>query len=108
MAAAAEKSADRLVVTSDNPRREDPMAIIDQVLRGLLKPQAAHVQPDRAAAIRYALGLAQPNDVVLLAGKGHENHQEIAGVKLAFSDRQHAKAALAETQSSRGEAETTA
>jgi UDP-N-acetylmuramoyl-L-alanyl-D-glutamate--2,6-diaminopimelate ligase len=94
MAAAAEKNADQLVVTSDNPRSEDPLAIIAQMLRGLSRPEAAQVQADRAAAIAHALQLAQPRDVVLLAGKGHENYQEIKGVKFAFSDRNQAQAAL--------------
>ena len=94
MAAVAEKHADQLVVTSDNPRSEHPLAIIEQMLQGLSRPQAAHVQDDRRAAIAHALRLAQPRDVVLLAGKGHENYQEIKGVKFAFSDRDQAQAAL--------------
>lgn len=94
MAAIAEKSADQLVVTSDNPRTEDPHVIIDQMLRGLSRPDAALVQADRAAAIADALRLAQAGDVVLLAGKGHENYQEIKGVKFAFSDRDQAQAVL--------------
>lgn len=95
MAAIAEKNADQLVVTSDNPRTEDPHVIIDQMLRGLSRPDAALVQADRAAAIADALRLAQAGDVVLLAGKGHENYQEIKGVKFAFSDRDQAQAVLA-------------
>lgn len=94
MAAIAEKSADQLVVTSDNPRTEDPQLIIDQMLRGLSRPDAVLVQADRAAAIADALRLAQAGDVVLLAGKGHENYQEIKGVKFAFSDRDQAQAVL--------------
>ena len=94
MAAVAEKNADQIVVTSDNPRSENPLAIIGQVLLGLSHRDAVHVQADRAAAIAHALSLAQPEDVVLLAGKGHENFQDIGGVKLPFSDRAHAQAAL--------------
>ncbi len=94
MAAAAEKDADQLVVTSDNPRSEDPLTIIGQMLKGLSQPQAAHVHEDRRAAIAHALQLAQPQDVVLLAGKGHESYQEIKGVKFAFSDRDQAQALL--------------
>ena len=94
MAAIAEKSADQLVVTSDNPRTEDPQLIIDQMLRGLSRPDAVLVQADRAAAIADALRLAQAGDVVLLAGKGHENYQEIKGVKFTFSDRDQAQAVL--------------
>ena len=94
MAAIAEKNADQVVVTSDNPRSEDPQVIIDQMLCGLSRPDAVLVQPDRAAAIAVAMRLAQPGDVVLLAGKGHENYQDIQGVKLVFSDRVQAQAAL--------------
>ena len=94
MAAVAEKNADQVVVTSDNPRSENPLAIICQVLLGLSHRDAVHVQADRAAAITHALSLAGPDDVVLLAGKGHESFQEIGGAKLPFSDREHAQAAL--------------
>jgi UDP-N-acetylmuramoyl-L-alanyl-D-glutamate--2,6-diaminopimelate ligase len=94
MAAVAEQNADQLIVTSDNPRRENPLSIIAHVLAGLSRPEAAAVQPDRAAAIEQAIGQAQPEDVVLLAGKGHENYQDINGVKLPFSDRAQAQAAL--------------
>ena len=94
MAAAAERHADQLVLTSDNPRGESALAIIEQMLPGLSRAQAAKVLPDRHAAIAHALQLAQPQDVVLLAGKGHENYQEIKGVKFAFSDREQAQTAL--------------
>ncbi|MFC5520503.1 UDP-N-acetylmuramoyl-L-alanyl-D-glutamate--2,6-diaminopimelate ligase [Polaromonas jejuensis] len=94
MAAVAEKEADQVVVTSDNPRSENPLAIICQILLGLSHSDVVHVQADRGAAIAYALSLAQPQDVVLLAGKGHEEFQETDGVKRPFSDRAHAQAAL--------------
>jgi UDP-N-acetylmuramoyl-L-alanyl-D-glutamate--2,6-diaminopimelate ligase len=94
MAAVAEKTADQLVITSDNPRSEEPLAIIAQMLQGLSHPDAAQVQADRAAAIADVLHLAQDLDVVLLAGKGHEDYQEIKGVKMAFSDREQAQAVL--------------
>ena len=94
MAAVAEKNADQLVLTSDNPRSEDPLAIIAQMLKGLGQPQAVYAEADRSAAIAHALALAAPHDIVLLAGKGHENYQEIKGVKMAFLDRDHAQAAL--------------
>jgi UDP-N-acetylmuramoyl-L-alanyl-D-glutamate--2,6-diaminopimelate ligase len=96
MAAVAERQADHVVVTSDNPRSESPDAIISQVLRGLSRPEAARVQPDRAAAIAEAIADAAPQDVVLLAGKGHEAWQEIAGQRIPFSDRSHAFDALAQ------------
>ncbi|MEJ1129152.1 UDP-N-acetylmuramoyl-L-alanyl-D-glutamate--2,6-diaminopimelate ligase [Variovorax sp. CCNWLW225] len=96
MAAVAERQADRVIVTSDNPRSENPDAIISQVLLGLSRPEAAQVQPDRAAAIADAIAQAAPQDVVLIAGKGHEAWQEIAGQRIPFSDRIHAQDALAQ------------
>jgi len=101
MAAVVEKNADQIVVTSDNPRSEKPLAIIGQILLGLSHRDAVHVQADRAVAIAYALSLAQPQDVVLLAGKGHESIQEAGGVKRPFSDRAHAQAALNATLAGR-------
>ena len=98
MAAVAEKQADRVVVTSDNPRSEKPSAIISQILLGLARPEAAQVEPDRAKAIRETLAQAAPDDVVLLAGRGHEAWQEIAGERIAFSDRAHAIEALTLTR----------
>ncbi len=94
MARAAEQGADMVVVTSDNPRHEPPEAIIAQVVAGLQHADRAHVQSDRARAIAETLVQAEPADVVLLAGKGHETAQDIAGVQLPFSDRQQAEAAL--------------
>lgn len=94
MGAAAQQGADRLVVTSDNPRSEDPGAIIDQIVQGLHRSEAVLVQVDRALAIAQALSQANSADVVLIAGKGHENYQDIAGVKRPFSDKAQAEAAL--------------
>jgi len=94
MAAVAERQADRIIVTSDNPRSENPDAIISQVLLGLSRPEAAQVQPDRGAAIADAIAQAAPEDIVLIAGKGHEAWQEIAGQRIPFSDRSHAVEAL--------------
>lgn len=94
MAAVAEKNADRVVVTSDNPRGEAPEAIISQILLGLSHNECVEVQSDRARAIAETVAAAAPADVVLLAGKGHEDYQEIAGVKHAFDDRVHARKAL--------------
>ena len=95
MAAAAEAAADRLWLTSDNPRSEPPEAILAQVAAGLRQPHVAQLEPDRARAIAAAVAAAAPADVVLLAGKGHETTQEVAGVHHPFSDRAHAQAALA-------------
>ncbi|MES2972521.1 MAG: UDP-N-acetylmuramoyl-L-alanyl-D-glutamate--2,6-diaminopimelate ligase [Pseudomonadota bacterium] len=94
MAAVAEKQADAVVVTSDNPRSEKPESIISQILLGLSRRDAVRVQADRAQAIAQTLAQAAPADVVLIAGKGHEEFQEVAGVKLPFSDKAHARAAL--------------
>ena len=94
MAAVAEKNADRVVVTSDNPRSEKPEAIISQILLGLSHAECVQVETDRARAIAGTVAAAGPRDVILLAGKGHEDYQEIAGVKHAFSDQAHAQQAL--------------
>lgn len=94
MGAIAEALADRIVVTDDNPRGEDGDAIVAQILAGLTRPAAAVVERDRAAAIAVAIAHARSGDVVLVAGKGHEPYQEIAGVKRPFDDLQVARAAL--------------
>ena len=94
MAAIAQKHADQIVVTSDNPRMENPASIINQILLGLTQRGSVHVQEDRALAIFETVTNAQANDVVLLAGKGHEDYQEISGVKHPFEDMAHAKAAV--------------
>jgi UDP-N-acetylmuramoyl-L-alanyl-D-glutamate--2,6-diaminopimelate ligase len=94
MAAVAEKNADRVVVTSDNPRSEKPEAIISQILLGLSHADVVEVEADRARAIAQTVAAAAPQDVILLAGKGHEDYQEVAGVKHPFSDQAHAKRAL--------------
>jgi UDP-N-acetylmuramoyl-L-alanyl-D-glutamate--2,6-diaminopimelate ligase len=94
MAAVAEKNADRVVVTSDNPRSEKPEAIISQVLLGLSHADCVQVEGDRARAIAQTIAAAAPGDVILLAGKGHEDYQEVAGVKHPFSDQAHARDAL--------------
>jgi UDP-N-acetylmuramoyl-L-alanyl-D-glutamate--2,6-diaminopimelate ligase len=94
MAAVAEKNADRVVVTSDNPRREKPEAIISQILLGLTHRDSVEVEADRARAIAETVAGAAAHDVILLAGKGHETYQEVAGVKHPFDDRAHARKAL--------------
>ena len=90
MGEACAKLADKLVVTSDNPRSEDPMAIIDAILGGIdgNRRQSVAVEPDRKAAIELALREAVEGDVVVIAGKGHETTQEIKGVKHPFDDRE--------------------
>ena len=94
MGAIAAKRADQVVLTSDNPRSEKPEAIIAQILLGLPSCQTLEVQSDRGLAIAQTIAQAAAQDVVLLAGKGHEASQEVAGVKSAFSDRSHAGQAL--------------
>jgi UDP-N-acetylmuramyl-tripeptide synthetase len=94
MAAVAEKNADRVVVTSDNPRGEKPENIISQILLGLSHNECVQVQADRALAIAETVAAAAPQDVVLIAGKGHEDYQEVMGAKHPFSDQAHARAAL--------------
>jgi UDP-N-acetylmuramoyl-L-alanyl-D-glutamate--2,6-diaminopimelate ligase len=87
MAAAAEQHADELWLTSDNPRSEDPMQIIADMSAGLTGRVAAHRHVDRYAAVEAAWAAAVPGDTVVVAGKGHEDYQEIAGVRRPFSDR---------------------
>ncbi len=96
MGAIAGSQADRVVVTSDNPRSESMDAIISQILLGLEGVKNVVVEPDRANAIAWALSQAEVADVVLIAGKGHEDYQEIAGQRMPFSDRQEAQKALAQ------------
>lgn len=94
MGAIVERLADVVIVTDDNPRGEDGDTIVAQILAGLTQPQAAIVERDRAAAIACALCEVQAGDVVLIAGKGHEPYQEIAGRKLPFDDFAVARATL--------------
>jgi UDP-N-acetylmuramoyl-L-alanyl-D-glutamate--2,6-diaminopimelate ligase len=95
MGAIAERLADGVVVTSDNPRSEDPAAIIAQVVGGMRESANAQRIEDRASAILHAVRGAAREDVIVLAGKGHEATQEIKGKKRAFSDQDHARLALA-------------
>ena len=94
MAAAAEAAADQVVLTSDNPRTESPEAIVAAMVQGLSRPTWARIQLDRAQAIAEAVAQAGAQDVVLVAGKGHESEQEIMGVRRPFSDVAQARAAL--------------
>jgi UDP-N-acetylmuramyl-tripeptide synthetase len=94
MAAVAQQYADHAIVTSDNPRRENPADIITDIVSGFDMDAAFEVLEDRAVAVSQAIFRAEAADVVLVAGKGHEDYQEICGVKHPFSDRQHAEAAI--------------
>lgn len=86
--------ADHVVVSSDNPRTESPEAIVEQILTGIPDTVRPDVQVDRARAIMQTIWAAAPDDVVLLAGKGHETYQDIGGEKLPFDDREWARLAL--------------
>jgi UDP-N-acetylmuramoyl-L-alanyl-D-glutamate--2,6-diaminopimelate ligase len=97
MGAVAARNADHVIVTSDNPRGEDPAAIIADIVAGI--PGAHEVVADRRAAIERALGMARAGDIVLLAGKGHETYQEVAGRRLPFSDAEEAERSLGRRRS---------
>jgi UDP-N-acetylmuramoyl-L-alanyl-D-glutamate--2,6-diaminopimelate ligase len=94
MGEVAARLADRVLLTSDNPRGEDPLAIIDAIRSGMPAGAACTVEPDRAAAIALAIDDAGPGDVVLIAGKGHEDVQVVGDQSLPFDDRAVAGAAL--------------
>ena len=96
MGAIAEALADSVIVTDDNPRNEDPYNIIEQILSGMANPDAVYVNRERAVAIAHAIALSRPEDVILVAGKGHECAQLIGGRKLAFSDRDEVARLLGE------------
>jgi UDP-N-acetylmuramoyl-L-alanyl-D-glutamate--2,6-diaminopimelate ligase len=95
MGLAAGRGSDFVVATSDNPRSEEPTAILAEVEPGLKQSGVEYtVEPDRAAAIHLALATAKPGDVVLLAGKGHEKEQILAGRTIPFDDAQIALSSL--------------
>ncbi len=96
MGALAERYADRVVLTSDNPRSEDPGSIIDQIVQGFEQPQRAVRISDRSAAIASAIREAAADDLVLVAGKGHEDYQQTGSQRLAFSDRARVQDVLRE------------
>jgi UDP-N-acetylmuramoyl-L-alanyl-D-glutamate--2,6-diaminopimelate ligase len=93
MGRAASQGADLVYVTSDNPRNEDPTAIIADILEGV-QAGSSRIEANRARAVFEAVGEAKASDIVLIAGKGHENYQEIQGQKLPFSDVEVAQKAL--------------
>jgi UDP-N-acetylmuramoyl-L-alanyl-D-glutamate--2,6-diaminopimelate ligase len=93
MGAIAQRFADHVVVTSDNPRSEEADDIINQILVGVDRPSL--VESDRAKAIGFAIANAATGDVILIAGKGHEDYQEVGGQRLPFSDINQARLALA-------------
>ncbi len=110
MGEAAARLADRVVITSDNPRTESPEAIIDAIARGVPADRAARVTRivDRGEAIAHVLAAAAAADVVLIAGKGHEDYQDIGGAKRPFSDLEQARAALARRAAADGPGNGTA
>lgn len=94
MGEVAGRLADLVVLTSDNPRSEDPLAIIDDLRRGMAHAASVVAEPDRSRAIHTALAAAAAGDIVVIAGKGHESVQEVAGVVTPFDDREVARRAL--------------
>ncbi len=94
MGGIAARCADQVVVTSDNPRSEEPLRIIEEIVTGLKSQPHISIEPDRACAIRQAIGRASSSDIVMIAGKGHENYQEVKGVRHPFDDAEVARAAL--------------
>lgn len=93
MGKVATESSDFVIITSDNPRNESPIEIIHEIKTGIHAGYAGQIviEPDRARAIEKALAMTQPNDVVLIAGKGHENYQDICGIKHPFDDREEVR-----------------
>jgi UDP-N-acetylmuramoyl-L-alanyl-D-glutamate--2,6-diaminopimelate ligase len=96
MGEVAERLADHVVVTDDNPRHEDASRIIMDILQGMQDPDRAAVVRDRGQAIATALANSRAGDVVLVAGKGHETYQQFGDLRRPYSDRQQVQALLAE------------
>jgi UDP-N-acetylmuramoyl-L-alanyl-D-glutamate--2,6-diaminopimelate ligase len=94
MGAIAARLADQVVVTSDNPRTEDPTRILEDVVAGIPTGTDLRVEGDRAIAIAAAVAAARPEDLVLIAGKGHEDYQILGTTKVHFDDREEAEKAL--------------
>ena len=92
--------ADLTIITSDNPRFEEPLDIIEDIKTGISKTTGKHVDiPDRKEAIKYAIKNAQNGDIIVLAGKGHEDYQEIKGVKYPMDERVLIKEVVKELES---------
>jgi UDP-N-acetylmuramoyl-L-alanyl-D-glutamate--2,6-diaminopimelate ligase len=91
MGSAAERWSDLIVLTSDNPRDEEPEDIISDILSGIKDRDKVIIEPDREKAIRLALSEAEEGDIVAVLGKGHEEYQEVRGVKYPFSDSEVVK-----------------
>jgi UDP-N-acetylmuramoyl-L-alanyl-D-glutamate--2,6-diaminopimelate ligase len=102
MGEAAALGADHVVITSDNPRTEDPLRILGDIAAGVPAGTPTEQIVDRAQAIAHAVSRAAAEDIVLIAGKGHEDTQDIGGVKRPFSDVDEARAALAARRGSGG------
>jgi UDP-N-acetylmuramoyl-L-alanyl-D-glutamate--2,6-diaminopimelate ligase len=100
MGEVAERYADTVILTDDNPRTEDGDAIIDQIRSGFVQPEIVTKIRNRAEAIATVIAAAKPGAVILIAGKGHEDYQEINGQRQPFSDLEHARAALVKRRSS--------
>ena len=97
------KLSDIAIITSDNPRTEDPMAIIEDILAGVKKEYGEYiVMEDRRAAIRYAMDIAEKDDIIVLAGKGHETYQDIGGHKYHLDEREEVAAHLLELRNQNG------
>jgi UDP-N-acetylmuramoyl-L-alanyl-D-glutamate--2,6-diaminopimelate ligase len=94
MGEVAERLADRVILTDDNPRSEDGSDIIEQILAGMSRPGEAVVERNRALAIERAMAEAAADDLVLVAGKGHEDYQQVGHLRLSFSDAEHVRRAL--------------
>ena len=103
MAAAAEQGSDHVILTSDNPRGEDPAAILRETAAGF-RSKSHEIVADREEAIRRAVELARTGDIVLIAGKGHETYQDISGARHPFDDVRVAASAMGRLESgARGE-----
>jgi UDP-N-acetylmuramoyl-L-alanyl-D-glutamate--2,6-diaminopimelate ligase len=90
----AEAFADRLIIADDNPRNEEGDDIVQHILSGMSKPEEALIERDREKAIAYAIANAEPGDVVVVTGKGHETYQDVGGSRLIFSDANQVRLAL--------------